>query len=234
MQSPFRQNYAQADETVVRNIMQQVYLWMSLAMLTTAITAFATIESGMTNNLQQSPGLLFGAFILELGLVVGISWGINRISAGLATILFFTYAALNGFTLSLIINYYTTGSVTAAFVSTAALFGAMSIYGYTTNADLQKYRTYLFMGLIGLLVASVVNIFIGSSALEFAVSLFGVLLFTALTAYNTQRIKVMAASVGSQADGSTITRLAILGALILYIDFINLFIYILRLTGQRR
>jgi FtsH-binding integral membrane protein len=167
-------------------------------------------------------------------MVVGLSWGLRRISPNLAMILFFVYAALNGFTLSLLVMVYADSSLVTAFASAAALFGVMSVVGYTTQADLTQYRTYFMMGLIGLIVAMIVNIFLQSRGLEMLLSLFGVVLFTALTAYDTQKIKQIAADPNIQADGSLVIKLSIMGALALYLDFINLFIFLLRLFGRRR
>lgn len=212
-------------------VMRQVYVWMGLGTLLTALMAFLTVSTPLLN-LALNPVALIIAMVAELGLVMGMSFGINRLSAATATLLFFVYAALNGFTLSIVLLAYSGATVTTAFVATAALFGAMSIIGYTTKVDLTKMGTYLMMGLIGLLIAMVVNIFVGSGPLDMIISIIGVLIFTGLTAYDTQRIGQMAASVSS--DGEGVAKLGIYGALRLYLDFINMFLFMLRLMGGRR
>ncbi len=220
------------DRTVnLQSVMRQVYVWMGLGTLLTAAVAYVTVNSALLN-LTANPVILIGALVAELALVMGISFGFNRISAATATMLFLLYAALNGFTLSVVLLAFTTASVVGAFVATGALFGAMSIIGYTTHVDLSKFGTFLMMALIGLLIAMVVNIFISSSPLNLIISVIGVLLFTALTAYDTQRIGSMAAQMDAQGEGGA--KLGIFGALKLYLDFINMFLFMLRLIGRRR
>lgn len=215
----------------VSSIMRQVYTWMGLGTLLTAGVAFLTVNTPLIN-LAANPIILLGAVIAELALVLGISFGFNRISALTATALFLVYAALNGFTLSIVLMAFTSASVVGAFVATGALFGAMSIIGYTTHVDLSKLGTFLMMALIGLLIAMVVNLFISSGPLNLIISVIGVLLFTALTAYDTQRIARMAAQMDAQGEAGA--KLGIFGALKLYLDFINMFLFILRLIGRRR
>ncbi len=215
----------------LQSVMRQVYVWMGLGTLLTAAVAYVTVNSPLVN-LTANPLILIGALVAELGLVAGISFGFNRISALTATMLFLLYAALNGFTLSVVLLAFTTASVVGAFVATGALFGAMSIIGYTTHVDLSKFGTFLMMALIGLLIAMVVNIFISSGPLDLIISVIGVLLFTALTAYDTQRISRMAAQMDAQGEAGA--KLGIFGALKLYLDFINMFLFMLRLIGRRR
>jgi FtsH-binding integral membrane protein len=212
-------------------VMRQVYLWMGLGTLLTAGMAYLTVNTPLIN-LAANPMILLIAIIAEFGLVLGISWGFSRISSGTASTLFFLYAALNGFTLSILLLTFTLGSVFAAFVSTGALFGAMTILGYTTKMDLTKMGTFLMMGVFGLVIAMVVNMFINSGPLDMLISLAGVLIFTGLTAYDTQRIGRMAAQIGT--DGESAAKLAVFGALKLYLDFINMFLFMLRLFGRRR
>lgn len=212
-------------------VMRQVYVWMGLGTLLTALVAYLTVSTPLLN-LALNPTILIIAMVAELGMVLGLSFGFNRLSATVATALFFVYAALNGFTLSIILLAYSGTTITTAFVATAALFGAMSIIGYTTQVDLTKLGTYLMMGLIGLLIAMVVNIFLGSGPMDMIISVVGVLIFTGLTAYDTQRIGRMAASVGT--EGEAAAKLGIYGALKLYLDFINMFLMMLRLMGGRR
>jgi hypothetical protein len=164
----------------------------------------------------------------ELALVFILSGAINKLSEAVATMLFVAYSALNGVTLSLLALVYTASSIASTFVITAGMFGAMSIYGYVTKRDLTSWGSFLFMGLIGIIIASVVNIFVASSAVSWVVSGIGVIVFTGLTAYDTWKIKALA------AEGTTGRKPAILGALTLYLDFINLFLMLLRFTGNRR
>lgn len=215
-----------------QSIMRQVYVWMGLGTLLTAVTAYATVNNSVLANLAANPAVFMAAILAELGLVLGLSFGFNRMSANTASILFFVYAGLNGFTLSMVLLAYTTGSVVGAFVATSALFGAMSIIGYTTKMDLTKMGTYLMMGVIGLVIAMVVNMFLSNGPMDMLISIIGVLIFTGLTAYDTQRIRKMAA--GAAADRDSAMKLSVFGALRLYLDFINMFLFILRLSGRRR
>ena len=221
-----------SSDTQIRPLMRMVYVWMTIGLFVTAGVAMWVASSPtLINSARQ---FFIPAVIGELVLVIALSWGLRRMSPGLAIALFFAYAAVNGFTLSLIFLVYKLGTIQLAFVSTAATFGVMSVVGYTTQLDLSKYRTYFLMALIGLLVAMVVNIFLQSSTFDLLISMFGVILFTALTAYDTQKIKRLAADPEIAADGSLTLKLSIMGALTLYLDFINLFLFILRLMGRRR
>ncbi len=215
----------------LQSIMRQVYVWMGLGMVLTAAVAYLTVNTALVT-LATNPVILIVALVAEVGLVMGISFGFSRISAAVATTLFLVYAALNGFTLSLVLLAFTSTSVFAALVATAALFGAMSIIGYTTHVDLSKFGTFLMMAVIGLLIAMIVNIFVNSGPLSLIVSVAGVLIFTGLTAYDTQQIGRMAAQM--DANGEAGAKLSIFGALKLYLDFINMFLFILRLIGRRR
>jgi len=214
-----------AQNTLIR----QVYAWMGGGLLVTALMAMITLSSPAILNAVFGNKLVFYGLILgELGLVVAISGAINRLGAGMASLLFVLYAALNGVTMSVIFTVYTAESVASTFTITAATFGAMSAYGYLTRRDLTGWGSFLFMGLIGVVIASLVNIFTQSSAASWVISAVGVIVFTGLTAYDTQKIKAMAAA------GAEGRKPAILGALTLYLDFINLFLMLLRLLGNRR
>ena len=215
----------------LQSIMRQVYTWMVLGMLITAGVAYVTANTSLIT-LAANPILLLIAVVAEFGVVLVISRGLSRLSSGVATALFIVYAALNGFTLSIVLLAFSIGSVFLAFVATAALFGVMSVIGYTTRVDLSKMGTYLMMAVIGLIIAMVINLFVNSSLLDMLVSIAGVLIFTALTAYDTQRIGRMAAEMG--LNGEAGAKFGILGALKLYLDFINMFLFMLRLTGRRR
>ena len=173
-------------------------------------------------------------FIAELGLVVGLSAGLNRLSPTAATALFLLYALINGLTLSVIFFAYEIGTITQAFAASALTFGAMSVFGATTKKDLSSLGGILFMGLIGLIIASIVNAFWANSTMDAIITYIGVFIFVGLTAYDTQKIKAMTAAVESGGNVALTRKIAILGALTLYLDFINLFLYILRLFGRRR
>ena len=215
----------------LQSIMRQVYIWMGLGMLLTAFVAYITVSTSLIN-LAANPVILVIAIIAEFGLVIAINFAFQKISSGVAATLFFAYAALNGFTLSIVLLAFSAASVFVAFAATAALFGAMSIIGYTTKVDLSKMGTYLMMGIIGLVIAMVVNMFVNSGPLDTLISMAGVLIFTALTAYDTQRIGRMAA--GMSMNGESAAKFGIFGALKLYLDFINMFLFMLRLVGRRR
>jgi hypothetical protein len=217
----------------VRPIMRMVYLWMTLGLLATAVTAIIVSSTPSLLALATNRAVFFGAIIGELALVVAIGWGIQRMSPGMAGALFFVYACVNGFTLSLIFFVYALGTIQIAFFTTAAAFAVMTVVGYTTQTDLTRYSTYFMMGLIGLLVALILNMFLRSSGFDLLISMFGVVLFTALTAYDTQKIKLMASDPQINTDGTMTAKIGILGALTLYLDFINLFLFILRLFGRR-
>ncbi len=215
----------------LQSVMRQVYTWMVLGLLLTAGVAFATVTTPLVY-LAANPIALLIAIIAEFGLVMVISFAFNKLSSFTATMLFFVYAALNGFTLSMILLAFSLSTIFLAFATTAALFAAMSIIGYTTHVDLTKMGTFLMMGLIGLIIAMVVNIFLASGPLDFIISIIGVLLFTGLTAYDTQRIGRMASQMSQAGDAGM--KFGVFGALKLYLDFINMFLFILRLFGRRR
>lgn len=236
----FSTNYSSID---VRPLMRMVYMWMSLGLLTTALISGGLTIWAINSATPEQLGMLF-TLAIPLGIftfiiVMALSWGINRMSPAVATGAFFFYAALNGVTFSaLFFAYIANGAgfaILNAFLTTAGLFGAMTVIGYTTKVDLSKYSTYFMMGLIGLLIAMVVNIFLNSGALGFIISVVGVILFTALTAYDTQKIKEMAAQPAFQDGTSEATqKMAIMGALTLYLDFINLFLFLLQLFAGGR
>lgn len=215
-------------DTRVSRIMRSVYVKMTLGLLVTALTAMWCYSTpAVTSFFFSHSAVMWVLMILELGLVIGISAGINRLSSPTATMLFYLFAVVNGLMLFPIFLVYTHTSIAKTFFITAGTFGAMSIFGYTTSQDLTKWGSFLFMALIGLIIVSVVNIFAHSSSLEWIISGAGVLIFIGLTAWDTQKVKQMAAMTPSEATG----RLATIGALSLYLDFINLFLYLLRFFG---
>lgn len=222
-------------------LLRKTYLWMAFAMIITGIVAYGmatvtyTAADGSTLPIAfkifQSRGTFWILFIAELGMVFTLSARIMRLSLPTATLLFIAYSAVNGVMLSAIFLVYTMQSIASAFFVTAATFGAMSLYGYFTKSSLDGLGKYLTMGLVGLIIAIAVNIFLHNGMLNLIISSVAVVLFTILTAYDTQKIKIMLAL---QPDaGEAAQRVALLGALSLYLDFINLFIYILQFFGGR-
>jgi len=226
--------------TTFSSIMTRVYVWMTAALFLTAGTAFFTASSpALLQVIFGNSIAVWVLFILELGLVMGISAGINRLSPTTATALFLLYSVVNGLTLSVIFFAYELGTIYQAFAASALTFGAMSFVGYTTKKDLSSLGGYLIMGLIGLIIASVINIFWSNSVMDTIITYIGVFIFIGLTAYDTQKIREMSYAVEQgesmgYTDAAAPRRIAILGALTLYLDFINLFLYILRLFGRSR
>lgn len=208
-------------------VMRNVYGWMTMGLLVTAAVALGISNSGFI----PSQGIMMLAIFAQLGIVIGLSWAINRISATTAGMLFFAYSALTGFTFSILFLVFSLGSIAAAFLSTAGVFGAMTVYGLTTKTDLTKMGSYLMMGLFGLIIAIVINLFLGSSLIDFLISIVGVLLFTGLTAWDTQRIARMASQRKMKVDSEDTLKFSIMGALTLYLDFINIFIFLLQIFG---
>lgn len=213
-------------------LMRKVYVWMALALVITGFTAYvvATNETILTL-IYSSRGVILGLAIAELAIVIGVTAAINRLSLPIATFLFVLYSVINGALLSSIFFVYTTSSIATVFFITAGTFAVMSIYGYTTKSDLTSWGKILLMALLGLIVASIVNIFMKSSDLELIISYIGVLIFVGLTAYDTQKIKEMFMQAPDASE--SMQKYALLGALSLYLDFINLFIYLLRIFGRR-
>lgn len=217
--------------SVASNAMKRVYLKMTLGLL---VTAFLSLwVAGSPTALRWFFGnawAMWGLFIGELLLVFAISGGINRMSSSMSTALFYLFAAVNGVALAPIFIIYTGTSIAKTFFITAGTFGAMSVYGYFTTRDLTRWGSVLFMCLIGLIIASIVNIFLHSDGLQWIISVAGVLIFVGLTAWDTQKVKQMAETT----PPSMVGRLATIGALNLYLDFINLFLYLLRFFGNSR
>lgn len=215
--------------------MRRVYLWMFFGLLLTTFTATAVASSQRLSELiLGTPFVFLGLLIGEVALVIAISAAISRLTPAKALALFFLYAALNGATLSVIFFVYELGTIALAFGSSAILFGIMSFIGWVTKEDLTRWGGILLMGLIGIIVASVVNMFLASSTLDWIISYAGVALFLGLTAYDTQKIKKMTAAALVQGQDQAVGRVGVLGALSLYLDFINLFLFLLRIFGRRR
>jgi len=224
---------AQARQQASTVFLAKVFNWMAIGLAITGVVAYFVAASGMARTLISSP-IFFILVLAELGLVFFLSARIERIQPTTATGLFVGYSALNGVTLSLIFLAYTHTSIAATFVVTAGMFAAMAVYGMVTKRDLSGLGSFMFMGLIGLILASVVNIFLQSSALYWAISAIGVLVFVGLTAYDVQKIKNIGENgIMTQGDAA-IRKGAIIGALALYLDFINLFLMLLRFFGGSR
>jgi FtsH-binding integral membrane protein len=218
---------------VAVSFMPKVYIWMTFGLLLTAITSVVTISSETLIDLIFGNRMVFyGLIIAQLGLVVALSAAINKISAYAATLMFLFYSALSGVTFASIFLIYTSSSIASAFFVASATFGSMSVYGYVTKRDLTGWGSFLFMGLIGIVIASIVNIFLQSPIIHYVTSYVGVLVFVGLTAYDTQKIKRIGEA--GFADGESRHKAAIIGALNLYLDFINLFLMLLRIMGDRR
>ena len=209
--------------------MMGVYRWMTLGLAVTAVIAYSVATSEAALRLViGNRFVFFGLIIAEFGLVLALSAAANRLSMATAGGLFLLYSALNGATLSVVLLAYTGSSVATAFVTTAGTFGAMSVYATVTRRDLSSWGTFLFMGLVGVVIASLVNLFLQSGLMSFVISCVSVVVFTGLTAYDTQKLRALARSGGGSAA------MSVNGALALYLDFVNLFLALLRLFGRRR
>lgn len=212
----------------------KVFNWMAVGLGLTAALAFVIANSPAAQQLLFGNKIIFYGLIFgELGLVLYLSARIEKITPGVATALFLGYSALNGVTLSAVLLLYTTASVATTFVVAGGMFAAMAIYGTVTKKDLTGLGSFMFMGLIGIIIAGLVNMFLHSPAVEWVISAIGVMVFTGLTAYDIQKISRFGSSA-TLGDKATIRKGAIMGALSLYLDFINLFLSLLRLMGDRR
>jgi uncharacterized protein len=214
------------------NFLQRVFLWMFLGLAVTGGVAAAIGSSDkLLTDITETPGIVIGVIIVQLGIVFGLSFAINKISVPVATFLFLLYSATVGVTFALIFELYTTQSIFTAFLITAGMFGALAVWGAVTHLDLSKVGAIAFMALIGLILATIVNLFWANSTLYWITTYAGVAIFAALTAYDMQKLK----QIGQQGlTGDAEGRAAIMGALALYLDFINLFLFLLRIFGQER
>ena len=220
------------DRSVASTLMRSVYYWMAGALAITGLTAMLVANNpALLNFLFSSPTLVWGLLIGEIVLVLILSAAINRLSFSIATLLFILYSVVNGVTLSSIFVVYTQGSIASTFFITAGMFGGLALYGSVTKKDLSGMGRFLFMTLIGLIIASIVNIFMHSEMLYWITTFVGVLVFAGLTAWDAQKIQQMAL-MADDVNEST-QKMALLGALTLYLDFINLFLYLLRIFGKR-
>ncbi|MCX5794617.1 MAG: Bax inhibitor-1/YccA family protein [Elusimicrobia bacterium] len=217
----------------VQSFVAKVYNWMAMGLAVTAGCAWYMVSHpSMVVNLAHNPILFYGLLGGELLLVIGLSAAISRISAGTATAGFFFYSALNGVTLSLILLVYTQASVASAFLVAAGMFGGMALYGHATKKDLTSVGSFAAMALLGVIIASVVNMFVRSSGMDKILTYLSVLVFVALTAWDAQKIRRMAE--GGFGDSELESKATVMGALALYLDFINLFLSLLRILGKRR
>ena len=213
-------------------LMRKVYVWMTMALVITGFTAYGVATSpGILQAIYSNQILFWGLVIAEFALVIGVSAAINRLSLAMATLMFVLYSVINGALLSFIFLAYTASSIATVFFITAGTFAVMAFIGYTTKTDLTSMGKILMMALIGLIIATIVNLFIKSSGFTLILSYVGVLVFVGLTAYDSQKIKQMLLQAPDAGEGAQ--KLALLGALSLYLDFINLFLYLLRIFGKR-
>ena len=221
---------------IFSSVMQRVYGWMALGLLlTTVVSYFVSTSVTIIEFVFSSPWIWLGLFVVQIGLVIAVTRSISKMAPGKAITMFFIYAALNGITLSIIFLTYNLGTVVLAFGATTLLFIIMSVVGLTTKEDLTKWGPIMIFGLIGLIIATFLNILFRSSTLDLIITYAGVLLFLALTVYDNNQIKKMTlnAAMSGAADGTVVSTIGVLGALKLYLDFINLFLFLLRLFSRR-
>jgi uncharacterized protein len=231
-----QQPYYSQTQTLARtnSFLRSVYNWMAIGLGLTGLTAYYTAHNATLRNIiYGTPGLTLVLFLVLIGFVFFLSARIQKIKASTATALFSIYAVLNGVVFSFIFMVYTSSSIVSTFMICSATFLGCSIYGMVTKKDLTSLGSFMFMGLIGIIIASVVNIFIQSSAMQMIISYIGVIVFVGLTAYDTQKLKNMSLTMPADATGSMVRKGAIMGALTLYLDFINLFIMLLHIFGAR-
>ncbi len=213
-------------------LMRKVYVWMTLALVITGLTSYGVATSpGILQAIYSNQILFWGLAIAELAIVIGVTAAINKLSITTATLMFILYSVINGALMSYIFLAYTASSIATVFFITAGTFATMAFIGYTTKTDLTSMGKILLMALIGLIIATIVNMFVKSSGFTLILSYVGVLVFVGLTAYDSQKIKEMLMQAPDAGEGAQ--KLALLGALSLYLDFINLFLYLLRIFGKR-
>lgn len=237
IQNPFSQTTEFQSQSMVRTFMTNVFTWMFVAMALTALIAYtaAGSESFLQLMISETGGMSILGWIVmlsPLGLVLWMSAGFARMSANTMTLVFIGYSVLMGLSLSFIFLAYTGSSIAKTFMITSAMFGLMAVLGFTTKTDLSRFGSIMIMGVIGIVVASLVNFFMKSSTLDYIISFVGVLVFTGLTAYDVQKLKRIGAA--AIENGDTMRKVTIMGALTLYLDFINLFLFLLRFFGDRK
>jgi uncharacterized protein len=216
-----------------RSVLVRVYGWMMLGLTITAVAAFYTLTNErLLKAVFSNTWVFIALLVIEMALVMVLSASLTKLTVNGARLAFAAYAALNGVTLSFLFLLYTAASVAQVFALTAFLFGIMAVWGYVTKTDLARWGNLLMMGVVGLIVALVINIFLNNTWFDLIISIVGVLVFVALTAYDSQKIKRMAAAVDPESEMAH--KLSIIGALTVYLDFINMFLWLLRLFGKRR
>ncbi len=225
--------------TMTRTFMSKVFSWMFLALAITAVTAFvfAATPSLMQMLIKPEGGLSILGWVVmlaPLGFVLLMSFGYQKLSAPLMTLLFMVYSVLMGMSFSFIFLAYSLGTIGITFAITAGMFGVMALAGYFTKTDLTKFGSILMMGVIGIVIAMIVNFFLKSDMMGYIISIVGVLIFTGLTAYDVQKLKRIGSGIGIDSENTAVRKMSIMGALTLYLDFINLFLFLLRLLGDRR
>lgn len=231
MENSYDSYKSTATSSVLSTVMRKVYVRMFLALVVTAFTALYVASSpALLTTILGSRAIFFGLMIAELAVVFVLSGMLHKLSTATATLLFYLYAILNGVVFSSIFVVYELGSIAYTFFITAGVFGAMSVYGLVTKNDMTRFGSYCVMALFGLIIATVVNIFVASSTLDWIISFVGVALFIGLTAWDTQKIK----NAAYEVEPSQMGKLATIGALSLYLDFINLFLYLLRIFGNNK
>ena len=223
-----------AVQDTVSRLMPVVFNWMAAGLGLTGAVALLTAHSPLAVAIVRNPMLLIGLLIAEFAMVMVLSVRYKTMSAAAATGCFLAYAVLNGVTLSIVLLAYTGASVASTFFITGGMFGAMALYGTVTKRDLTGLGSFCMMGLWGVLLGIVVNLFVHSARIDWMITLAGIIVFVGLTAYDTQKIRAMGEQIGADADEAAFRKVAIMGALALYLDFINLFIHLLRLLGDRR
>lgn len=222
----------QANPATEREFLRATFVWMLLGLaMTTGIAAWFSQNDALTEKIDSTPGLFYGAIILQFAVVLVLGFAFNKVSAGTATFLFMLYAALTGVTFSVILGYYSTASIAMAFSGAMGVFGGMALWGFATKRDLSGFAPVLFGALIGFLVASVVFMFTGGETFNLILGFAGVIIFAGLTAYDVQKIKAIGAAA---MDDSSARKMAVFGALQLYLDFINIFLSLLRIFGSNR
>ncbi len=229
------ENFTIAEKTAAkeRTILKNVYIWMTAGLFLTALVAKLFVQTSLFIPFASNQFIVFGVFFIEIFLVFRLSSKIMKMSVVQAAGLYALYSILNGISLSTIFYFFHIGTISTAFFVTAGTFAVISLWAVATKKDLSGIGHFLMMGLVGLIIASVVNFFIGSSFLYYLISYAGVLIFIGLTAYDTQKIKIMSRQMSDSSDEATFTKLSIIGALKLYLDFINMFLFILRIFGRR-
>ena len=226
-------NLIKSEDHVLEGFMSRVYAWMAVALSISGITAYAAASGSVAHRIATTPGLFWGIAIATFVCVIAISFLLLKLPLPLLIVIYIGYSFLTGLTLSIVFLIYTSGSIVSTFFITAGAFSALSVYGFVTKRDLSAMGSFMFIGLVGLILASIVNIYMKSPAVYWALTVIGIVVFAGLTAYDTQKLRDMGKNIEGESSDVQL-RMAISGALRLYLDFINLFLKLLRLFGRRR